>query len=133
MGRRRRDRNQLLAGMSETLGGLGKLQAKQRTAGGEHQVKAGRYGRLMAAIDFAQATLGAVAMHGIAHGSPRSNHAHTGIGRRVGGPNAPSEKEDATVNAAALLSDSAEVGVAPQALTGGQSHGWARGVRHAGD
>jgi len=117
--------------LDKTPGRFGEFKPEQSSARSEHQIEAGRHERLILAINFAQAALGPVALHGIAHRSARSNDTHAGIGRGTGRPNAPSQKKDAAINAATLFSDSAEIGVAPQALTGGQSHGWARGVRHA--
>jgi len=133
MGRRgrRSNRNQFLAGLDETFCGFGELQTKERDPRREHEIEPRGNQRLVLAINFAQAPFGAVAMHGIAHRRPRGNHTHARISRRTRRSNPPSEKKDAAIDAAALLSDSAEVGVAPQALTGGQSHVWARGVRHA--
>lgn len=118
--------------LHKALGGFGERKAKQRNPRGENDVESGRDQRLMLAINLAQSTLGPVALDGIAHGGTGGNHTYPRIGRRAGRTRAPSEKKDAAVDAAPLFSDSAEVGVAPQALTGGQSHGWARGVGHAG-
>ena len=70
-------------------------------------------------------------MNGVAHRRPGGNHTYARIGRRAGGSDAPSKEKDAAINAAALFANSAEIGIAPQALTGGQAHGWAQCGRHA--
>ena len=110
--------------MRKAQRGFGELEAEQRGAGGEHQIEAGRYQRLVPPVNFAQPALGAIAMDGVAHGGPRGHHAHAGVvGGRAGRPDAPREEKDPAIDAAALLTHSAEVGIAPQALTGGQAHG----------
>ena len=86
---------------------------------------------MVLAIDLAEAALGAIAVDGVAHSGARCNHTHTWISGRTGRPDTPSEEKDPAIDAATLLANSAEIGVAPQALTGGQAHGWAQCGRHA--
>lgn len=70
-------------------------------------------------------------MDGIAHGSTRGDHTHARIGRQAGRPDPPSEQKNSAINPSTLLANGAKIGIAPQALTGGQAHGWARCGRHA--
>jgi len=130
-GRRRSDRNQFLARLDKAPGGFGVFEPEQGTAGGENEIDPGRNERLMLAVDFAQPAFGAVAMHGIAHGGAGGDDTHAGIGRRAGGPDAPSQQKNTAIDPATLLANGAEIGVAPQALTGGQAQGWARCSGHA--
>lgn len=125
-GRRRRGRGQFLAGLNEALRGFGKLKPEQRAAGREDKIEAHGHQRLMLPVDFAQATFGAIAMDRVAHGSARGDNTHARVVRHTGGPHTPSKEKDPAINAAALLANGAEIGIAPQALTGGQAHGWAR-------
>jgi len=102
---------------------FGKFQPKKGGAGGQDEIKPRRHESLVAAIDFAEAALGAVAVNGIADRNAGRDHAHAGWnGRRPGRPHPPSQEEGTAVEAAALLTNGAEVGVAPQALPGAQVH-----------
>jgi hypothetical protein len=102
---------------------LGELQAEQGAAGGEHKVKAGGHKGLVAAIDFTEAALGAVAVDGITDRGAGGDHADAGrSGRRFDGTDPPSQEKGAAVYTATLLTNGAEVIVAPQALTGAETH-----------
>jgi len=117
--------------LGEALRGFGKCQTQKRDSRGQHEIKSGGNEGLVLAINFAEATLRAVAVDGVADGGARGDHAHAGVSGRTGRPDTPSEEKDAAIDAAALLANSAEIGVAPQALTGGQAQGGARCRRHA--
>jgi hypothetical protein len=102
---------------------LGKFQAEQSGAGSQHEIEAGRHKSLVAAVDFAEAALGAIAVDGIAHRSPGGNHANAcEHSRRLSGTHPPSQEKGAAVDAAALLTYGAEVVVAPQTLPGAKVH-----------
>ena len=102
---------------------LGELQPEQGGAGGEHEVEAGGHEGLVAAVDFAEAALGAVAVDGIADGGPGGDDPHAGgRGGGFGGAHPPGQEEGPAVHAAALLTNGAKIIVAPQALPGAQAH-----------
>jgi hypothetical protein len=116
-------RSQLLTREDESLLHDREFQPEQGGAGGQHKVEAGGHEVLVAAVDFAQAALGAVAMDRITDSGAGSDHADAGPrGRGPGGMDAPSQEEGPAVNAAALFTNGAEVIVAPQALPGAQAH-----------
>ena len=113
----------LLTGVDEPLLHFGKFQPEQGAAGGEHKVEAGRHEGLVAAVDFTEAALGAVAVDGIADRGTGGDHAHAGRGgRQPGGTHPPSQEEGPAIDAAALLTNGAEVVVAPQVLPGAETH-----------
>jgi hypothetical protein len=120
---RRRDRSKFAAGIDKSLLHFGEFETEQGEAGGQHKVEAGREERLMAAIDFAEAALGPVAVDGITHGSPGGNDPHAGgSGGRARGTQSPGQEKSPAVSAAALLTNGAEVVVAPKPLHGAQVH-----------
>lgn len=114
---------ELLAGLGKPLLHVGKFQSQEGGAGGENEIKAGGYEGLVAAVDFTEAALGTVAVDGVAHGSPGSDHPDArGNNRGLGGTNPPSQEEGPAVGAPTLLTDGPEVVIAAQALPGAQVH-----------
>ncbi len=114
---------ELLAGLDKPLLHVREFQSQEGGAGGEDEIKAGGHEGLVAAVDFTEAALGAVAVDGVAHGSPGSDHAHAGRSDQgLGGTDPPGQEEGAAVGAATLLTDGAEVVIAAQALPGAQVH-----------
>ena len=79
---RGRSGHELAAGLSEALLHIGKFEPEEGGAGSQHEIEAGRHEGLVAAVDFAEAALGAVAMDGVADGSPGGDHPHAGSGGR---------------------------------------------------
>ena len=109
--------------MDKALLDVGKFKPEEGAAGGEDKVEAGRHEGLVAAVDFTEAALGAVAVDGIADRGARGDDAHAGRGSgRLRGTCPPSQEEGPAVDAAALLTNGAEVVVAPQALPGAETH-----------
>ena len=119
----RRGGRQFLTRVDKPLRHLGKFQPEQGAAGSEHKIKARRHEGLVAAVDLPETALGAVAMDGIADGGPGSNHPDAGRNsRRLSGTHPPSQEEGPAIDAAALLSNGAEVVVASQVLPGAEAH-----------
>ncbi len=119
----RRGGGELPARVDKTLFHVGKFEPEEGAAGGEDKVEAGRHEGLVAAVDFTEAALGAVAVDGIADRGAGGDHTHAGRGgRRFDGAHPPGQEEGPAVNAAALLTNGAEVIVAPQALPGAETH-----------
>jgi hypothetical protein len=81
---------------------------------------------LVAAEDFTQAALGGIAAHGRAHRGDRGHHTHAHQGWSRDGPGCiatpPPQGEGTAVDAAALLTEAAEVVLPPQTLFGAQVH-----------
>src|SRR5690606_40887369 len=95
------------------------IQAQQSSASSQHKIDAGWHEVLMAAVNFTQAALGAIAVDGIADGSPGCDDAHAcGHRWRLGKPLPPSKEKGPAVDAAALLANGTEIVVAPQTLPG---------------
>ena len=115
--------DQLVADVGELSLHLGEPEPEQGAAGGEHKIEPGGHEGLMAAVDFTEAALGAVAVDGVADRGAGGHHADPGRGGRgPGGTHPPGQQESPAVNAAALLTNGAEIVVAPQALPGAESH-----------
>src|SRR6478609_8692945 len=99
-----------LARLDEAGGSLGELQAQQGGPGGQHEIEAAGHEVLVAAVELAQAALGAVAVDGIADRDAGSDNTHAGgAGRFPGGTNPPSELKGPAVHAAALFADGAKI------------------------
>jgi hypothetical protein len=117
---------ELAASVGETLGNFGEFHSQQGGTRGENEIKTSRHECVVLAIEGAKATLGQVAMHGIANRSTRSDDAHTGgtggISGSGDGTSAPCEKKGPAINAAPLLSNGAKIFVAPQPLAGAETH-----------
>ena len=130
-GRGRRSGNQLLTRLNKALGGFGKFETEQRAAGRQDQINARRHKRLMLAVNFPQTAFGAITVNGVTHGSARGDDTDARIDRQPGGPDTPREQKNSAINPSTLLANRAKIGIAPQALTGGQAHGRARCGGHA--
>jgi len=83
----------------------------------------------MLAKDFTQPALRAIALHGVAHGDARGNHANARAGIRgvasacFGGAAHHPKRKGAAVEAAPLLPRMLEISLAPEALLGAETHG----------
>ena len=109
--------------IDESLLHFGKFKAEEGGAGGQHKVEAGGYESLVMAVDFTEAAFGPVAMNGVTHGSTGGDHPYARrSGGRCGGAHPPSQEKGPAVDATALLTNGAEIAVAPEPLHGAQVH-----------
>ena len=109
--------------MGKTLFYISKLESEKGGARVQDKIDAGGYKRLMAAVDFAQPAFGSVTMNRITNRGAGCDHANAGGSERsFSRTRPPSQEESSAIGAAALLTDGAEIVVAPQALPGAQVH-----------
>lgn len=123
MRRRCHGGDQLAAGLGKALFDVGKFQAKQCSACGQHEIKAGRHERLVTTINFPEAAFRAIAMDCISHRSAGSDHADPWRRiQRLGGTIPPRQEKGPAIDAPALLAHGTEFVVAPQTLPGAEVH-----------
>jgi hypothetical protein len=123
MRRSRSGWDQFAADLGKALFHVGKFQAEQGSAGGEHEIEAGWHERLMTTVNFAQAAFRAIAMDRISHGSAGSDDPDPRRGvRRIDGTTSPRQKKGPAIDAPALLAHGTEFVVAPQTLPGAEVH-----------
>jgi len=111
------------ASLGKTLFYISKLESKQGGARGQDKIETGWYEGLMAAVNFTQPAFGSVTMNRITNRGAGCDYSHAGGSEgSFSGTRPPSQEESSAISAAALLTDGAEVVVAPQALPGAQVH-----------
>jgi hypothetical protein len=109
--------------LGKTLFYISKLESKEGGARGQDKIETDWYQGLMAAVDFAQPAFGSITMNRITNRGAGCDHANAGGSERsFSGTRPPSQEESSAIGAAALLTDGAEIVVAPQALPGAQVH-----------
>jgi hypothetical protein len=112
-----------LASLGKALFYISKLKSEKGGARSQDKIDAGGYQRLMATVDFAQTAFGSVTMNCITNRGAGCDYSYAGGSERsFSGTRPPSQEESSAISAATLLTDGAEVVIAPQALPGAQVH-----------
>jgi len=123
MRRRRGGSAQFATRVGEPLLHVGKFQPEQCRTGSEHKIDTRRHKGLVSAINFTETTFRAIAVNGIAHGSPGGDNTYTrSCARELSGTNPPSQEKSPAVDAAALLTHGTKIVIAPQTLPGAEIH-----------